>query len=172
MASLMEELINVLNEENGEYQKLLSLSLRKTPVIVSADLEALASITDEEQVIVSALGRMDKKREQCMADIANVINKDVKTLKLGDLVDMLASRPAEQQKLAEITDELSSTIAQMKRCNEQNKALIESSLEMVQFDMSVLQASKAAPETANYTRNAYNTGDVIGTYRGGFDSKS
>lgn len=168
----MEELINVLNEENGEYQKLLSLSLRKTPVIISADLEALASITDEEQVIVSALGRMDKKREQCMADIANVINRDVKTLKLGDLVDMLASRPAEQQKLAEITDELSSTIAQMKRCNEQNKTLIESSLEMVQFDMSVLQASKVAPETANYTRNAYNTGDVLGTYRGGFDSKS
>ena len=171
MASLMEELINVLNEENGEYQKLLSLSLRKTPVIISADLEALASITDEEQVIVSALGRMDKKREQCMIDIANVINKDVKTLKLSDLVDMLASRPAEQQKLAEITDEISSTIAQMKRSNEQNKSLIESSLEMVQFDLSVLQASKAAPETANYTRNAYSSGTVIGANRGGFDSK-
>ena len=167
----MEELINVLNEENGEYQKLLSLSLRKTPVIISADLEALASITDEEQVIVSALGRMDKKREQCMIDIANVINKDVKTLKLSDLVDMLASRPAEQQKLAEITDEISSTIAQMKRSNEQNKSLIESSLEMVQFDLSVLQASKAAPETANYTRNAYSSGTVIGANRGGFDSK-
>lgn len=167
----MEELISVLNEENGEYQKLLELSLRKTPVIISADLEALASITDEEQVIVSALGRMDKKREQCMKDIANVINRDVKTLKLGDLVDMLAGRPAEQQKLAEITDELSSTIAQMKRSNEQNKTLIESSLEMVQFDLNVLQASKAAPETANYTRNAYNTGDVIGAHRGGFDSK-
>lgn len=171
MASLMEELIIALNEENEAYKKLLELSLKKTPVIVSADLAALGLITDEEQVIVSSLSRIDKKREQCMKDIANVINKDVKTLKLGDLVDMLASRPAEQKTLAQITDELSDTIAQMKRSNEQNKALIESSLEMVQFDLNILSAAKAAPETANYTKNAYNAGSVIGTSRGGFDSK-
>lgn len=168
----MEELISVLNEENEAYDKLLSLSLKKTPVIISADLEALASITDEEQAIVSSLSRIDKRREQSMIDIANVINRDVKTLKLGDLVDMLAGRPAEQKKLAEITDALSQTIAQMKRSNEQNKALIESSLEMVQFDLNVLNAMKAAPETANYTRNAYNAGDVMGVQRSGFDSKS
>jgi len=168
----MEELIVVLNEENEAYKKLLSLSLKKTSVIISADLEALASITDEEQVIVSSLSRIDKRREQSMTDIANVINKDVKTLKLGDLVDMLAGRPVEQKKLAQITDELSQTIAQMKRSNEQNKALIESSLEMVQFDLNVLNSMKAAPETANYTRNAYSSGDVMGVQRSGFDSKS
>lgn len=168
----MEELINVLAQEKEVYKKLLALSLQKTPVIVSADLEALASITDEEQAIVSDLSRLDKKRELCMTDIANVINKDVKTLKLGDLVDMLASRPAEQKKLAEITDDLSQVITQMKRSNEQNKSLIESSLEMVQFDMNVLNAVKAAPETANYTRNAYNAGDVMGVQHRGFDSKS
>lgn len=168
----MEELIIVLNEENEEYKKLLSLSLRKTPVIISADLEALAAITDEEQLIVSALARIDKKREECMKDIAIVLNKDVTTLKLSDLVDMLASRPAEQKKLATITDELSDTIAQMRRSNEQNKELIESSLEMVQFDLNVIHAMKAAPETANYSRNAYSTGTVIGTEKVSFDSKS
>ena len=167
----MEELIGVLQQENEEYKKLLSLSLRKTPVIISADLEALASITDEEQAIVSNLSRIDKKREENMKDIANVINREVNTIKLGDLVDMLASRPQEQQKLAAIHDELSLTVAQMKRTNEQNKALIESSLELVEFDLNVMQAMKAAPETANYTRNAYSSGDVIGTERSRFDSK-
>lgn len=172
MASLMEELISVLQQENDEYKNLLELSLRKTPVIVGADLEALAKITDDEQVVVSRLTRLDKRREECMKDIATVINKDVKTLKLADLIAMLASRPQEQKKLAKIHDELSDTVAQMKRTNEQNKMLIESSLEMVQFDLNVLQAMKAAPETANYTRNAYNAGDVMGQERSGFDSKS
>lgn len=172
MASLMEELISVLQQENDEYKNLLQLSLRKTPVIVSADLDALAQITDEEQAIVSRLARVDKKREECMKDIATVINKDVNNLKLADLIAILSARPQEQKQLAILHDELSDTVAQMKRANEQNKMLIESSLEMVQFDLNVLQAMKAAPETANYTRNAYNSGDVMGMSRSGFDSKS
>lgn len=171
MASLMEELIGVLEQENEEYKKLLSLSLRKTSVIIGADLETLNSITDEEQVYVSALQKLDKKREECMRDIANVINRDVSTIKLGDLIEMLSARPKEQQKLAAIHDELSATVAQVKRANEQNRALIESSLEMVQFDMNVMQAMKAAPETANYTKNAYSSGTVIGTEMNRFDSK-
>ena len=171
MASLMEELISVLQQENEEYKKLLSLSLRKTPVIVSADLQALNSITDEEQEYVGALLKLDRKREECMKDIANVVNRDVNTLKLGDLIEMLASRPREQQKLAAVHDELSETVAQVKRSNEQNKLLIESSLEMVQFDMNVMQAMKAAPETANYTKDAYNSGTVMGTETSRFDSR-
>jgi len=168
----MEELINTLGQESEEYERLLELSLKKTPVIVSADLEALASITDEEQAILSRLSHVEKKREVCMKDIANVINKDVNTLKLGDLITMLSSRPQEQKKLAAIHDKLTETIGQMRRSNEQNKQLIESSLELVQFDMNVIQAMKAAPETANYTKNAYASGDVMGVSNGRFDSKS
>lgn len=46
MASLMEVLIDVLEQENQEYEKLLSLSMRKTSVIVSEDLAELTKITD------------------------------------------------------------------------------------------------------------------------------
>ncbi|MBO4845364.1 MAG: flagellar protein FlgN [Lachnospiraceae bacterium] len=168
----MEELINTLGQESEEYDRLLDLSLKKTPVIVSADLEALGKITDEEQLILSRLSHVEKKREECMKDIANVVNRDVNTLKLGDLITLLSSRPQEQKKLAVLHDKLSETIKQMRRSNEQNKQLIESSLELIQFDMNVIQAMKAAPETANYTKNAYASGDVMGVSSGRFDSKS
>lgn len=171
MASLMEELINNLEEQVVFYEKLLKLSAEKTPVIISADLESLQRITDEEQEIVSKLVNLDKKREIHMKDIANVINKDVNSLKIADFIDMLESRPAERAKLASVYDRLSDTIAQMKRTNDQNKILIEDSLEMIQFDMNVLQAYKAAPETANYDKGAYSTGSVIGSNTGGFDAK-
>ena len=39
MASLMETLIQVLDEESQEYEKLLGLSMKKTPVLVSGDLD-------------------------------------------------------------------------------------------------------------------------------------
>ena len=172
MASLMEELINVLKEEHEVYKKLLELSLKKTPVIIGANLEELAKITDDEQLVVSELSKVDKKRDMFMRDIANVINKDVNTLKLSDLITMLEARPQEQKQLADIYDKLKAILYQMRQTNEQNKALIESSLEMVQFDMNILQSMKAAPQTANYNRGAYSSGSSIGMSSGGFDSKS
>ena len=42
---------------------------------------------------------------------------------------------------------------------------------MVEFEMNLLQASKAAPETANYNRGAYNAGDTMGVIDHGFDAK-
>lgn len=172
MASLMEELIITLENEVEEYKRLLNLSLRKTPIIISADLEALGKITDEEQLALTELTHVDKKREQCMKDIADVVNRDVNTLKLTDLINMLSTRPQEQNRLAAVYDQLSEIVSQVRRTNEQNKVLIESSLEMVQFDMNVIQAMKSAPETANYTRNAYASGDVVGVGKSGFDSRS
>lgn len=167
----MEDLISILEQEDSLYEDLLKLSMSKTPVLISGDLEALSRITEDEQEIVNKVNALDKKREEGMKDIANVLGKDVKTLKLTDLIEILRSRPAEQNRLAAIYDKLSDTIGQMKRTNEQNKELIESSLEMVQFDMNVLQAYKAAPETANYSKNALNSGAYMGNTKGGFDAK-
>ncbi len=167
----MEDLISILEQEDSLYEDLLKLSMSKTPVLISGDLEALSRITEDEQEIVNKVNALDKKREEGMKDIANVLGKDVKTLKLTDLIEILRSRPAEQNRLAAIYDKLSDTIGQMKRTNEQNKELIESSLEMVQFDMNVLQAYKAAPETANYSKNALNSGAYMGNMKGGFDAK-
>lgn len=171
MASLMENLIQVLDEESQEYEELLGLSMKKTPVLVSGDLDKLAKITDEEQNVVSKINRLETKRQEIFTDIANVINKDVKTLMLGDLVEMLSSRPAEQQKLAKVHDRLKAAVYEVKRVNEQNRELIQNALEMVEFDMNMLQAMKTAPETANYNKGAYNTGSYMGAEMSGFDAR-
>lgn len=171
MASLMENLIEVLEQECSEYEGLLGLSQKKTPVIVSGNLEELQKITDDEQRLVSRIGRLEKKRKEVIADIANVLNKDVEGLKLDQLVDLLAARPAEQQKLAAVHDRLRGSVRELQRVNEQNKELLSNALEVVEFEMNLLQAAKAAPETANYTKGAYNTGDTMGVMSGGFDAK-
>ena len=171
MASLMETLIEVLEKENLEYKNLLELSMKKTPVIVSDDIKALAKITDEEQIIVSRINHLDNQRNEAVNDIANVLNKDVTKLKIVDLIKMLAARPQEQAKLAAVFDELRRNVQAVKRINEQNRELIESALEMVQFNMQIMQSMNKAPETANYNRGACNTGDVIGTVNKTFDAK-
>ena len=171
MASLMEVLIDVLEQENQEYEKLLSLSMRKTSVIVSEDLAELTKITDEEQVIVSRINHLDNQRYEAVSDIADVLNKDVDKLKIVDLIKMLAGRTEEQEKLAAVFDRLRENVRGVKRANEQNGELIRDALELEQFNMNVLQSMNKAPESANYNRGAYNTGDMIGTSHMTFDAK-
>lgn len=171
MASLMENLIEVLEQESIAYEGLLSLSQKKTPIIVSGNLEALEKITDDEQEVVSRIANLEKKRAEVTADIANVLNRDVESLKLPNLIEMMASRPAEQKRLADIHDRLQAAVRGLQRVNEQNRELLANALEMVEFEMNLIQASKSAPATANYTRGAYNTGDTMGVTSGGFDAK-
>ena len=88
------------------------------------------------------------------SDIANVLNKDVNTLKLKDLVQMLSSRPAEQAMLSTAQERLQQVVFQLQEINLQNKVLIEHSLELVEFDMNLIQSMKTAPQTANYNKVA------------------
>ncbi len=167
----MENLIAVLDRESIEYEELLELSRRKTPIIVRGDLEALQKITDEEQGLVGRISHLDKQRAGITADIANVLNKDVSILTLPNLITMMSARPAEQKALAQAHDRLREAVRGLQRVNEQNSELLANALEMVEFEMNLMQAMHSAPETANYNRGAYNAGSVMGVNSKGFDAR-
>ena len=171
MASLMENLVDILDKECTMYEKLLGLSSRKTSIIVKGDLKALAEITDEEQYVISDIQGLEKQRVTAMTDIANVLNMDVNSLKLTDLIQVLEKRPTDQKNLAVQRDKLVAVADNVRRVNGQNQELLKSSIEMVQFEMNIIQASKRAPETANYSRAAGTTGECLGYTSGGFDAK-
>lgn len=171
MASLVETLVDVLDKEGSLYEKLLGLSSQKTTIIIKGDLKALAEITDEEQCIISDIQAAEKERVTAMTDIANVLNMDVNSLKLTDLIQVLEKRPADQRNLAVQRDRLVAVADNVRRVNGQNQELLKSSIEMVQFEMNIIQASKRAPQTANYSRAADTTGECLGYTSGGFDAK-
>jgi len=171
VASLMENLIVTLGDLCEEYENLLGLSSKKKPVIISGNLEELSKITDEEQIVVGRINHLDRKRQEVVSDIANVVNRDVEDLKLENMIQMLEPRPTEQQKLAAVYDRLKDVVHREKQMNEQNRELILNALEMIQFDINMFQAMKAAPQTANYNKGAYSTGSVIGVGRSEFDAK-
>ncbi len=170
MASLIEELLVTLEKECVEYEKLLELSEKKTPIIIKNDVGALENLTDEEQIVVNQISHLDSKREAVTKDIANVINKDVETLKLSVLAELLASQKVEQKRLIEASDRLKTVVEKIRRVNEQNQYLITHALEMIEFDLNLVRSMKQAPQTANYGRSAINTGGRLGSSRG-FDAK-
>ena len=172
MASLIEDFIDTLTKENEEYCTLLEISGRKTPVIVKGDVEALAKITDEEQVVVDRITALDKHREEVLKDIATVLNKDVQTLKIPELIKLLDRQEKEKQALSQIYEKLKVTVREMKTLNERNRGLIQLSLEMIQFDMNLMQAATSGPETGDYNRSgSYSQGPAPASFSR-FDSKS
>lgn len=171
MASLIDTLVEVLDGENEEYQKLLDLSQGKTDVIVRGDLESLSVITDKEQEVVSRINALEAQRTSVMMEIAKILNTDVEGLKLETLISLLSKKPKEQKRLSAVHDKLHNTVYAMKTVNERNEVLLKEAIEMVEFNLNLIQAMRKAPETANYNRGAYNTGSQLGTASGGFDAK-
>jgi len=171
VASLMENLIDILNEQYDAYSALVELSRKKTPIIVSGSLEDLQKITDEEQDAVNVVNDIDKKRIEIMGDIANVLNQDINNLKLSNLVELINTRPEEQAKLNEARGKLIEIGKELKTVNERNRELLENALEMIDFDMNLIQAMKQAPQMGNYNSGGVNTGEVYGTNLKGFDTK-
>ena len=171
MASLMQDLIDTLDKEETEYVTLLDLSKKKTPIIIKGEVDELQKITDEEQTVVNRISHLEKKREQVMDDIAEVINRDVKTLKLSYLIQMLEKRPKEKAALALIHDRLKATVGELVMINNQNRELIRQSLDIVDFNLNLIKSMRQAPETGNYNKDAGIAGSVLGGAAGGFDAK-
>lgn len=166
----METLVDVLEQENAAYEKLLVLSEEKTPVIIKGNIEKLQAIIDKEQPIIETVQRLEKKRAEVINDIAIVLNKDVESINVKAIIETLKKQPEEQSQLAEVHDKLSDTLKKMSAINENNKMLLEQSLEMIDFEINLYHSMKKAPETANYGKDACNTGDVL-INSNGFDAK-
>ena len=165
MASLMEDLIDVLNKEEEQYQGLIELGKKKREVVIRADIKTLDEITATEQEVASNLQNLAKKRTRVLNDMATVLGRNPGEVTITKMISYLV----EQKQLMEVKERLLQTGKEMAAINEQNEILLNQALEMVEFDLTLLKSMRQAPETANYNKNACNTGDLLGS--SGFDAK-
>lgn len=155
MASLIDILIDTLEKENTEYESLLELGLEKTGIIIRNDVDELSRMVEKEQLVMERIIALEKKRTEASNDIADVLNKDVKTLTLTRLIELLSSQKKERDALVSIHDRLSLTMKRMVDVNERNKALLDESMDMLRFEMNLVQSIRRGPETNNYGKDAY-----------------
>ena len=167
MASLMENLLTVLEQENTEYQRLEMLSQKKRQIIIDADISGLEDLTGREQEIASTIRNLENKRQEVINDMAIVLSKDPKDLTITNMIAFLNKQPEEQEKLRNIQSRLRETLERMALINQQNELLLQQAMEMVEFDLTLFKSMRQAPVTANYDKHAYNTGDLLGS--SGFD---
>lgn len=155
MAGLIDELVDTMSKENDIYKNLIPIADSKTRAIIDNDLDALQKITDQEQLTIEKINSLERKREEVIVNIGTVLNRNPRTLDMKTLMKIMGKQPAEQVRLGKIHDELSETLKRLVTINDRNKMLIMQSLDMIDFNMNLIQSTRMAPGTNNYTRGAF-----------------
>ncbi len=169
MASLVDEIVSVLIEEEKMYSALLDCAERKTQILIDADIPALEKLTAEEQMKSDELLSLGNKQVQLLNDIKTVLGRKEEKLTVTSLIGYLGSQPQVQEKLTTARNNLIEVATKVQKKNQENEMLLKRAIELVEFDITLFKSMRQAPETANYNKNAYSTGTLLGG--SGFDAK-
>lgn len=155
MASIIENLITQLNDEYTLYEQLLQVSMEKTSAIVSNDLNRLSETTQKEQVLADALASVEHKRRETMGNVANILGRRPDDVTVMDVVTFLEGQPEFHDPLLAINEKLAKLAKKVREVNGHNKVLIEEALEMIEYNINLMQNLNRAPETAEYSREMF-----------------
>lgn len=169
MASLIEELISTLEEEDKIYKEVLPVTSRKTQAVIENDLDTLQNIIAQEQELIDKINTLEHKREEVVLNVATVLGKEQGSLNVKKIIEILDGQPKEQRKLSLIHDSLVKTVQTLMEINSRNESLIKQSLEMIEFNMNFIQSTRMSPGN-NYTKGAAVT-DTPLSQTGMFDAK-
>ncbi|MDD6036394.1 MAG: flagellar protein FlgN [Lachnospiraceae bacterium] len=169
MASLMEELISTLSQEKDLYVALLPIAEEKTKAIVANDLERLQEITDREQEAVGRVNALERKRNEVINNMGIVLGRKPRELTLTELIRVTEKQPKDREMLSGLKDELGHAVKRLADLNERNQVLIQHSLEMIEFNMNLVQSTRMV-QGNNYTKSAGES-ELGASQTGMFDAK-
>lgn len=108
------------------HKSLLELSLKKTEVLETEDIQALTQLLKEEQAHILAIEKIEAERMKAASD--------------RKLIELLEELPEPQKGiLEEISQELRGVISKIQEQNELNTSLISQSLKFISFSMSIVE---------------------------------
>lgn len=170
MASIIENLIDALNEESDLYESLTQVSIEKTPVIVANDLKRLQETNAKEQQLVDEITAVSHRRNKALGEIATVLSKDAKTITVSEVIKLMEKQPEFQHPLIIVRDKMVRQVEELKQVCLHNQDLLNQSLEMTEYTINLIQSMNQAPETANYNKGTY-SGATLGGNKSAFDAK-
>lgn len=122
------------------HKSLLELSLKKTGILETEDIQTLTQLLKEEQAHILAIEKIEAERMKASSD-----------RKLNELLEEMPE--PEKGVLEEISQELRGIISQIQEQNELNTRLISQSLKFISFSMSIVE-----PPQDDYNYGSNKTG--------------
>lgn len=146
MNNLVSELTAVISKEAQLYADMLTISDKKTEIIVAGRVSELEEMVKTEEMLVLNISKYEFAREDIVEKIAAQLKVSSDTLTVSELVAKLDAEQAKE--LDAIRKSILDIIDKLKDKNEVNSKLIKNSLEFINFSINIL--SNVENESNNY----------------------
>ena len=134
--SLVNGLIEVLNQEAGLYGQILEISKGKTDIIIKGRVSELEKVVKLEQSLVLQIGKLEDSREDMTAKLSDKLGLKLPQVTLTGLAKSLQSDQA--NKLKVVREDIGKIMIELRDTNKLNSKLIKNSLEYIDFSLNLM----------------------------------
>lgn len=143
-AAPLDDLLSVLAAEGDALRRLLPLLEHERGALLRVDTRAVADITGEKELVLAELGRLEARRQACLAQLADAFGVPAQSLTLSGLSRLVAS----PGRLEAFRTALRADLARLAAANDGNRFLVEQSLRHVRGLLGSVR--KALAESPTY----------------------
>ncbi|ABP67253.2 hypothetical protein Csac_1663 [Caldicellulosiruptor saccharolyticus DSM 8903] len=132
----VNSIIEILEKEHNILKEILELCHSKTKFIVENNISALIGQATIEKQKAEEINKLEDLRQGLIAKISN--GKSIEITSLDNLVEFCEGK--QKQKLIDIKNSISKVVSEIKRVNDLNLRLIQSSLEYIDFMTNLISS--------------------------------
>ena len=162
--SMWQNLIDVLGKINVAYDSALDLGKRKHGALVSIDMDGLAKILDEEQLLTAKIQKLERQRGQTLINLSNMEPSIQPSSKMEELFNLAPSRAIEDR-LKFLHKNLINKVNQVIQLRDDNQLLAQSALNAVNYHLNKIGGAMVEPAYGN-------KGNDVVTHKKNFDFKA
>jgi len=150
--TLMDQLVDNLEEQLATYKLLIKYGQEKQDILVDGRLAELESLVKKEQQVVYRNGELEQSRRQLVSAISRELaeGEGKADLTLTDILSHLDGQ--DKARLETLFQELERVVLELGDLNTKNNALIEQSLSYINYSLDVLAGADL--DSGAYSRKA------------------
>jgi len=146
----IRELIKVLNEELKAYQAMLKFSKEKGEAIKDKNLDSVAKLTAEEEIVLKEILTLEKKRIGILQELLKEEITEDSQINVSKILEKVSDESLKNE-LNKIKEDLKNTIEELKIVNTANEKMIKDTLEIINYSFKLI--SKVTGEAATYSKD-------------------
>ncbi|MBR1647660.1 MAG: flagellar protein FlgN [Selenomonadaceae bacterium] len=161
---MWQNLIDTLDKLGEVYDKLATLGEKKRSALVTINMDALAKVLDEEQLLAAKIQRLEKTRGELLTKLSKAditINEATKAKDFYRCAPTLVI----EKRLIQLHERLGKNVDRALRIRDNNQILTQCALNAVQVQLNKIGGATLEPTYGN------KGGDVV-THKKNFDFKA
>ena len=162
--SMWQNLLDVFGKISLAYDSAIELGERKHNALVYIDMEGLAKILDEEQLLTGKIQKLERQRGELLTNLSKSEPSIKPESKMEDLFKLAPTRAIEDR-LKLLHKNLSKKVEQTITIRDNNQILAQSALNAVNYHLNKIGGATVEP---TYGSN----GNDIVTHKKKFDFKA